>query len=218
MRSRPYKPTPPLSPLLDNLTVYLPNSDRRPSGESEVPLSALDHETGMLLPRKARQHRVRVQGKVALVRSVSVADLKFAGHQSPRTLHGVQFNSGVVGGTQTRRSLDDGSETDEDVCETDTQLRGYGIGGAGNIRMSTPNGYDVMVVLENNTAIGRPTEVMGASSGKSPPLSTVLPSSLSDTTIPPGVIIEKRRWKIREFLNRVSDRKVKGNASGTPRP
>ncbi|RYP74162.1 hypothetical protein DL769_004077 [Monosporascus sp. CRB-8-3] len=147
MRSRPYKPPPPLPPLLDDLFAYLPNSDRRPSGENEIPLSALDHDTGLLLPRKARQHRVRIQGKVALVRSVSVGDLKFAGHPSPRTLHGVQSDSGVGGDAPTRRSLDDGSETDEDVSERDTQLRGYGIGGAGNIRKSTPSGYDVMVAL-----------------------------------------------------------------------
>ncbi|RYP78989.1 hypothetical protein DL770_006784 [Monosporascus sp. CRB-9-2] len=139
MRSRPYKPPPPLHPLLDDLSAYLPNSDRRPSGESEVLLSALDHDTGMLLPRKARQHRVRVQGKVALVRSVSVADLKFAGHPSPRTLDGLRFDSGVGGSARTRRSLDDGSETDGDVSERDTQFRGYGIGGAGNIRKPTPS-------------------------------------------------------------------------------
>ncbi|RYP52687.1 hypothetical protein DL768_002194 [Monosporascus sp. mg162] len=217
MRSRPYKPPPPLAPLLDDLSAYLPNSDRSPSGESEVPLSMLDHDTGMLLPRKARQHRVRVQGKVALVRSVSVADLKFSGHPSPRSLHGVQFDSGVGGSAPRRRSLDDGSEADEDVSERDTQFRGYGIGGAGNIRKLTPSGYDVMIALENNTAIGRPTEVMGASSRQSPSLSTILPSSLSPTTTPPGFIVEKKRWKIRDFLNRVSDRKVKGKASGTPR-
>ncbi|RYP36170.1 hypothetical protein DL767_003502 [Monosporascus sp. MG133] len=141
MRSRPYKPPPPLPPLLDDLSAYLPNSDRRPSSESEVALSALDHDTGMLLPRKARKHRVRVQGKVALVRSVSVADLKFAGHSSPRTLHGAQFDFGVGASAPTRRSLDDASETDEDVSERDSQFRGYGIGGAGNIRKPTPSGY-----------------------------------------------------------------------------
>ncbi|RYO99037.1 hypothetical protein DL764_006919 [Monosporascus ibericus] len=217
MRSRPYKPS-PLPTLLDDLSAYLPNSDSRPSGESEVPLSALDHDTGLLLPRKPRQHRVRVQGKVALVRSVSVADLKFAGHPSPRTLHGVQFDSGVGGSAPTRRSLDDGSETDEDVSDRDTQYRGYGIGGAGNIRKPTPSGYDITFALENNNTIGRPTEVMGALSRKSPSLSTVLPSSLSATSTPPGVIIEKKRWKIRDFLNRISDRKVKDTASDTPRP
>ncbi|RYP29301.1 hypothetical protein DL766_005450 [Monosporascus sp. MC13-8B] len=203
MRSRPYKPPTPLLPLLDDPSAYLLKSDRRPSSEREVPMSALDHDTG---------------GKVALVRSVSVADLKFAGHPSPRSSHGVQFDSGVGGGALTRRSLDDGSETDEDVSERDTQFRAYGIGGAGNIRKSTPSSYDVMVALENNTAIGRPTEVMGASSRKSPSLSTVLPSSLSATITTPGVIIEKKRSKIRDFLSRVSDRKVKGNASGTPPP
>ncbi|RYP14305.1 hypothetical protein DL765_006470 [Monosporascus sp. GIB2] len=218
MRSSPYKPPTPLLPLLDDLSAYLPNSDRRPSGQSEVPLSALDHDTGMLIPRKARQHRVRVQGKVALVRSVSVADLKFVGHPSSRSLRGVQFDSGVGGGAPTRRSLDVGSETDEDVSERDTQFRGYGIGGAGNIRRSTPSGYGAIVALEDNIAIGRPTEVMGASSRKSPSLSTVLPSSLSATITTPGVIIEKKRSKIKDFLSRVSERKVKGNASGNPPP
>lgn len=155
MRSRPYKAPPPLPPLLDDLSAYLPNSDsRRTSDDSEVPLSELDPESGRLLPKKSRQHRVRVQGKLALVRSVSVADLHSststsasAGSHlpSPRMVRrGVTLDSGVGGTVPARRrrrgrrcSLDDITDSEEDISERDTQPRGYGIGGAGNIRKLT---------------------------------------------------------------------------------
>lgn len=149
MRSRPYKPPPPLPPLLDELSTYLPNSDSRSraSRESDVPLPELDPETGRLLAKKPRQHRVRVQGKLALVRSVSVADLQSiptGNHiSSPRIVRrGVTLDSGIGGTAPTRRkkgrrrSFDGISDSDEDISERDTQPRGYGIGGAGNIRRS----------------------------------------------------------------------------------
>lgn len=170
MRSRPYRPPPPLPPLLDDLATYLPNSDhRRPSndgGSGEVPLSEIDPESGRLLPKKKPQqqhlHRVRVQGKLALVRSVSVAELRPMGGGDgspmlslPRATmrhRGVALDSGVgavmPGKSRRRCSLDDvgsggddddddSDDYDEEISERDTQPRGYGIGGAGNIRRST---------------------------------------------------------------------------------
>lgn len=81
----------------------------------EAPPPDDDPDTSRLLPaRKRRQHRVRVQGRLAVVRSVSTADLKAGdGEAAPG-----------------RRSADDERET----AVRDRQLRGYGIGGAGNIR------------------------------------------------------------------------------------
>ncbi|KAK7757604.1 hypothetical protein SLS62_000619 [Diatrype stigma] len=118
-------------------------------------------ETGRLLPKRRPQqqhlHRVRVQGKLALVRSVSIAELRPVGggggggshiSSSPRTMmrhRGVTLDSGVGaampgGGSGRRCSLDDvdddddSDDYDEEISERDRQPRGYGIGGAGNIR------------------------------------------------------------------------------------
>lgn len=116
-------------------------------------MAEMDPETNQLLPaRKRQQHRVRVQGRLAVVRSVSTVNLRpaasvlpspvAAGGTTPTT---PRFESGVAGSTvppvnvRRRRSLDDASsdtEEEHDVKETavrDRQFRGYGIGGAGNI-------------------------------------------------------------------------------------
>ncbi|KAK3319863.1 hypothetical protein B0T19DRAFT_273628, partial [Cercophora scortea] len=107
-----------------------------------------------------------------------------------------------------RRSLDlDGSarddgesetETEEEVRETgirDRQLRGYGIGGAGNIR--------------------RPTEVIhfpARRTGASMMLfSSVMPSSPTSPTSP--TTPDKKRWNIREILGLPGDPKAKGRAT-----
>ncbi|XXH01066.1 hypothetical protein Hte_007417 [Hypoxylon texense] len=175
MRSRPYTPPPPLPPILSELSTYLPNRDpsttstssRRRHSEDVLPLSDLDPETSRLLPpqqrRKRGKHHVRIQGKLAPVRSVSVVNLRAKSADrrasSPRGGDGgssgagagaARFDTGVSGTTvvprrpRGRRSEDgdDGDdntgsdETDDEEAtrERDTQLRGYGIGGAGNIR------------------------------------------------------------------------------------
>ncbi|KAK3689715.1 hypothetical protein B0T22DRAFT_462095 [Podospora appendiculata] len=105
-----------------------------------------------------------------------------------------------------RRSLDgsardDGeseTETEEEVRETgirDRQLRGYGIGGAGNIR--------------------RPTEVIhfpARRTGASMMLfSSVMPSEPTSPTSP--TTPDKKRWNIREILGLPGDPKGKGRAA-----
>ncbi|KAK3314201.1 hypothetical protein B0H66DRAFT_567962 [Apodospora peruviana] len=112
-----------------------------------------------------------------------------------------------------RKSLDDGSamtddtetesETEEEVRETvirDRQLRGYGIGGAGNIR--------------------RPTEVIHFPARRSTPsmmlFSSVLPPSPSSPLTPTTPSTpERRRWNLREMFGLTAggpDRKGKARA------
>ncbi len=140
MRSHPYKPPPPRPPLLDDLAACLPNSDRRRyGGGSEAPLPAMDHDTTPLMLRKPRQHLVWVQGRLVLVQSVSAAERKSGGHRpSPRAIHphGLPLDPGAGGAVRWRRNAVEGSDADEAISEGDMQLRGYGIGGAGNIRRS----------------------------------------------------------------------------------
>lgn len=230
MRSHPYTPAPPLPPLLDHLSTYLPNAagPRRPAtaesteyhddddNDGAVALVDLDPATSRLLPRPRYPHRVRVQGRLAVVRSVSVANLRGPGNPrlpppstsssssaasgllpSPRRCDGV-----IVGSPRQqqrarrrrRRSLDDGedeaSEEDEaavrEVRRKDAQLRSYGIGGAGNIR--------------------RPTDVIGTSTREP----STLGSFFSSSNV--RFVPDDRKWHWASFLGRVSDRKVKGAA------
>lgn len=179
MRSHPYEPPLSLPPLLDDLadelSSMLPNQQyyhsRRRSSTSDIPLSELDPDTSRLLapaPTRRRQHHhhVRVQGRLALVRSVSSANLHSPVNPGGSTSPGSavppvpRFDLAVgstvklrkagnsKGRTQGRRlSLDDGGVRDRPDSDTETdgerqretvvrdrQLRGYGIGGAGNIR------------------------------------------------------------------------------------
>ncbi len=182
MRSHPYSPPPPLPPILDELASILPNqTPRRHSPTAGFDLLDLDPETSQLLPLPAarrKRHHVRVQGRLALVRSISTADLAGSsssplGSAEPGSAGASRFESAVGSvvsgrrgrghGRRRRRSLDEcevgegpwardadlllfdeaseesESETEENERETvlrDTQLRGYGIGGVGNIRMS----------------------------------------------------------------------------------
>ncbi|KEY74737.1 hypothetical protein S7711_10958 [Stachybotrys chartarum IBT 7711] len=147
-------------------------SQGRRDDAAGIPLSSLDRETSKLLPAKKRSHHVWVQGKLAPVRSVSIANLRGAAATattppplpdnnpvllvaspcvtergpSPARSPG-RFDRGVGASVDNnekrRRSLDDGgaesdaSENERIVTARDTQLRGYGIGGAGNIRATT---------------------------------------------------------------------------------
>ncbi|KAK6952608.1 hypothetical protein Daesc_004898 [Daldinia eschscholtzii] len=136
MRSHPYTPPPSLPPLLAELSTFLPNRDHRSEeGDRDISLFDLDPETSRLLPAQERpQHCVRVQGRLAPVRSVSVAN--------PRSRSQTRFDAAVSGTParpQRRRSSDDLSrEVGSDIRERDAQLRGYGIGGRGNIREFSP--------------------------------------------------------------------------------
>lgn len=148
MRSRPYTPPPSLPPFLAELATLLPNRECRSSeGDRATSLLYLDPETSRLLPAKERpQHCVRVQGRLAPVRSVSVANL--------RSTSQTRFDT-AVSGTPARprrpRSSDDlNHEVGSEIRERDSQLRGYGIGGRGNIR-EFPLLHKINVCLDAHT-------------------------------------------------------------------
>lgn len=132
MRSRPYAPPPPLPPIFNDLATILPfpGAAYRSKDDSDIPLDALDHETSQLIPIKKRTHRVWVQGQLVDVRTVSTATRQ---KSTPRYDRGVS-------GSRRRRSLDDAAnfdyEEDKETAVRTKQLRGYGIGGVGNIRES----------------------------------------------------------------------------------
>lgn len=136
MRSRPSTPPPPLPPIFDELATILPlpKPVYRSKDDSDIPLDTLDPETSQLIPTKKRTHRVWVQGKLAAVRSISTTRSK-----SSKSRH----DQGVSG-SRRRRSIDDVANMDyEEEKETALrakQLRGYGIGGVGNIRESLCRG------------------------------------------------------------------------------
>ncbi|KAK2035656.1 hypothetical protein LX32DRAFT_3868 [Colletotrichum zoysiae] len=182
-----------------------------------------DPEADQLIPTRKRRHRVRVQGRLAVVRSVSTANLRPAASVAPALPSPVataataaaaaaasgtatpatpRFESGVTGGSSSsssagmmpprrRKSFDDASSdcTDEDdareTAVRDRQFRGYGIGGAGNIR--------------------RPTEVYGStkSSSSLSRFSLFSPSSPADET-------GKRQWSFKDLFARTGGRKGKG--------
>ncbi|KAI1428971.1 hypothetical protein F5Y12DRAFT_585399 [Xylaria sp. FL1777] len=142
--------------------------------DETVPLVSLDPETNKLLPRRQRPRRVRIQGRLAIVRTVSVANLVQAKSWASTTRTDV--NREHLRNTPIRRQGSyDGSEIededkddyDDDTVEGDAEFRGYGIGGAGNIR--------------------RPTDVMGASSSASTSLLSLIhtPSHSPAITLKP---------------------------------
>lgn len=127
MRSRPYKPPPPI-PLLDDIAAMIPRPKPTASPSNHIALDTLDHETSRLIPPKRRTHHVWVQGRLAAVRTVSTASLSSASRR----------DCGVSGTTARRHSLGSSGD-DHDERETalrEKQMRGYGIGGLGNIRES----------------------------------------------------------------------------------
>ncbi|KAI1135505.1 hypothetical protein F5Y05DRAFT_394705 [Hypoxylon sp. FL0543] len=195
MRSHPYTSPPPLPPLLTELSAYLPNRERRDNvSGSDVALSDLDPDTSRLLPRKRQQHHVRIQGRLAPVRSVSVANLRsLSCSPSPNDRKGLDS---AVGGTmpRRRRSWDDNMRDVGAGCnvgESDTQLRGYGIGGRGNIR--------------------RPTDVIGAQARTSLSISSLFSNSGSGSTTPRSISGSNsdKRFSISGLLNRIEERKGK---------
>ncbi|KAJ9156803.1 hypothetical protein NKR19_g4159 [Coniochaeta hoffmannii] len=233
MRSHPYTPPPPLPPALndlaDELSSILPNQDaraRRRCSLPDIPLSNLDPETSLLLSPAARQrhhhHHVRVQGRLALVRSVSAVRTRssITGNTSPagstppvppvpryESAVGGSVMSGRKRGSRGRRrrkgsladefgdggtesESDDDGERQRETVIRDTQLRGYGIGGAGNIRrpidvvhFSPSNRMDSLLLL-----------------------SSVAPSSPTSLTSP-----QRRKWNLREIFG--LDRRPKGKAT-----
>ncbi|KAF3354934.1 hypothetical protein VdG1_04359, partial [Verticillium dahliae VDG1] len=101
---------------------------------------ALDPETSQLLPARKRRHRVRIQGKLALVRSISTANLsgKAAAQASGRA--GGSLEGKRSGEDEELSQTSDTEEEAREVAVRDQQLRGYGIGGAGNIREAADGG------------------------------------------------------------------------------
>ncbi|OHE98595.1 hypothetical protein CORC01_06046 [Colletotrichum orchidophilum] len=183
----------------------LPFSNQRQYSQDDA--GEADPESDHLIPAKKRRHRVRVQGRLAVVRSVSTVNLRPTPSVAPELPSPVvgngpaapanpKFESGVAGSTvapvRRRKSLDDASsDTEEDdVKETavrDRQFRGYGIGGAGNIR--------------------RPTEVYGsAKSSSSSSRFSIFPSS------GPSDDSDRRNWSLKDLFARTGDRKGKGAA------
>jgi hypothetical protein len=140
MRSRPYTPPPSFPPFLDNIAAMLPmpKPTYRAKDDSDIQLRELDPESSRLIPeKKKKSHRVWVQGKLAQVRSVSSSQVKSQRKARERG-KGKSINSSNLT-PERRKSLGDeqdaGVETeDEETAVRAQQLRGYGIGGIGNIR------------------------------------------------------------------------------------
>ncbi|KAI5919452.1 hypothetical protein F4810DRAFT_714531 [Camillea tinctor] len=198
MRSHSHTSPPALPPLLNDLSTYLQIGDRSASTKDhEVSLVEVDPDTSRLLPPQHQPHRVRIQGKLAIVRTVSVANLKSSDALSlPRENNARSGFGQRRGAERRRRSLDNKDDTEDyEVGARDKQLRGYGIGGAGNIR--------------------RPTDVMGGPSRTSGSLLRLFArpgsgsGSSSSSTTPPTSDSERKRWDIDSFFGRVGDHKRK---------
>lgn len=140
MRPRPFTSPPPQATGLSS--NYASNHIHRATSivdDEAVPLADSDPETTRLLPRRQRRHRVRIQGHLAIVRTVSVANLQQVKNGSPAAL--MDINCEDMRGPLLKRQgsydcseAEDDNDEEDDVAERDAQLRGYGIGGAGNIR------------------------------------------------------------------------------------
>jgi hypothetical protein len=141
MRSQPPPSPSALPPILDDLATILPLPKKayRSKDDSDIPLADLDPETSRLIQPKRRTHRVWVQGRLAAVRTVS-NKLRRKGSGLGKDAVDPDLVSGKV---SSRRSLEEDLEQVDEEAEHETemrarQLRGYGIGGIGNIRELTP--------------------------------------------------------------------------------
>lgn len=220
MRSHPYTAPPPLPPILDELATMLPvpkpAHHHHSRDDSDIPLDMLDHDTSRLIPAKRRSHRVWVQGQLAVVRSVT------------STLSKVKSTSRRdrgVSGTR-RRSLGDADhvgDEDEEHDEQETalrakQMRGYGIGGFGNIRESyyhhSPHRHGARhggAVKLTWCDLGRPTDVIH---GPDPPSSPFSPGIRSSSTGGSSTddLPDKQKRGLREIFMGTPDSKGKSRA------
>ncbi|KAI1294454.1 hypothetical protein F5Y03DRAFT_315652 [Xylaria venustula] len=146
-------PSPPAVRLPARIASYNYKTTELHHDEA-VPLVGLDPETDQFLHRQHRPRRVRIQGRLANVRTVSVANIGQAKNCTPIAPTDVNC--------EYSESENEGQGDDNDAVEGDAQFRGYGIGGAGNIR--------------------RPTEVMGASSSASASLLSLIHASSHSLT------------------------------------
>ncbi|KAH7327786.1 hypothetical protein B0I35DRAFT_415750 [Stachybotrys elegans] len=188
----------PVTPLFDDLSTILPILPKkaypRSRDDSDIALSSLDPDTSRLLPSRRRRHRVWVQGKLAPVTSVSVTNLRVPSAPSTPVPHTpslgsrgpspARFDRGVAGIVDRPRSAvedragSDESEDERDTLARDTQLRGYGIGGAGNIRRATD-------VIHGPKGLASPPRRYDGS---------------------PSPDADKQRFSLRELLRRRSDK------------
>ncbi|KAI0190719.1 hypothetical protein EV127DRAFT_480959 [Xylaria flabelliformis] len=166
MRFRPFTSPSPQATGLSS--AYISNHIHNVTSvvdDDVVPLMDSDPEMNRLLPRRQRRHHVRIQGRLATVRAVSVASLRQEKNGSPITF--MDMSHEVM-----QQDAYDGDEFEDDIVEHDAQFRAYGIGGAGNIR--------------------RPTDV---TSSASPSLLSLIHISPSPPTISLDTIRpERSRW------------------------
>ncbi|KAI0431293.1 hypothetical protein F5Y09DRAFT_200546 [Xylaria sp. FL1042] len=176
-------------------TSLSPPADRLPSriaghihsrtstlNDKTLPVVELDSDTSQLLPRRERPRRVRIQGRLVMVRSVSVANIGQAKSGTPTARTDMSRENSEI------EDEDRDDDEDDDVVEGDMQFRGYGIGGAGNIR--------------------RPTDVMGASSSASASLLSLVHTSHSPITSQNTTKSGKLRLRMTELIH-----SIKGYAS-----
>ncbi|KAI6780690.1 uncharacterized protein J7T54_001194 [Emericellopsis cladophorae] len=150
-----------------------PKPAYRSKDDSDIQLQELDPESSRLIPQKKKSHRVWVQGKLAQVRSVSTARIKSQkkAREAEKGKEADKNNETPQRRNSAGDQQDTGTETeDEETAVRARQLRGYGIGGIGNIR--------------------RPTEVIH---GPNPPPSRSEPGTLSK-----GRAASK--WNLREMF------------------
>ncbi|KAI0550962.1 hypothetical protein F4679DRAFT_541015 [Xylaria curta] len=131
MRFRPFtSPSPQTTGLSSG---YISNNIHKVTSianDEVAPLMDSNPEMDQLLPRRQRRHHVRIQGRLAMVRAVSVTSLPQEKNSSPTTF--MDMSHEVI-----RQDSYDGDEIEDDIVEHDAQFRAYGIGGAGNIRRPT---------------------------------------------------------------------------------
>lgn len=108
--------------------------------DETVPLINLGREASQLLHSQQCPYRVRIQGRLATVRTVSVSNLGKTKSSNPISCTRKNCNY-VPLSPKGQKNLYDSSEDEEDldeyIVEDDRQFRGYGIGGVGNIRTSS---------------------------------------------------------------------------------
>lgn len=128
MRSRPFTSPYRQAGLSTCVSHYDYGRTRTSIADDEaVSLVESDPETDRLLPHRQCRHRVRIQGRLAIVRTVSVPNSRQVKNGSPIA----HMNISRRGSYKSEVKRDEGDY----VGERDEQFRGYGIGGAGNIRM-----------------------------------------------------------------------------------
>ncbi|KAI1349223.1 hypothetical protein F5Y01DRAFT_316947 [Xylaria sp. FL0043] len=154
MRSGPFTSlSPPADRLPARIAGYF-HSRTSIHNDETLPLVEIDPETSQLLPRRERPRRVRIQGRLVMVRTVSVANIG----QAKSCTSTVRTDISRENSELEDEDRDDDDE-DADVVEGDLQFRGYGIGGAGNIRTSADRRYghiikfiDVIIGLSSNVS------------------------------------------------------------------